>query len=106
MLRDKTLTSSWYSDEKILKIEKENIFSKSWHLLGSIDRIPNKGDYLIKTINEQPIIVIKDKVGKITKDQIKKIAELKMPDLNAINLESAMSMVSGTARSMGIKVEK
>ena len=65
MLRDKTITSSWYSDEKILKIEKENIFSKSWHLLGSIDRIPNKGDYLIKTINEQPIVVIKDKVGEI-----------------------------------------
>ena len=65
MLRDKTITSSWYSDEKILKIEKENIFSKSWHLLGSIDQIPNKGDYLIKTINEQPIVIIKDKVGKI-----------------------------------------
>ena len=65
MLRDKTISSSWYSDEKILKIEKENIFSKSWHLLGSIDQIPNKGDYLIKTINEQPIVVIKDKVGKI-----------------------------------------
>jgi len=65
MLRDKTISSSWYSDEKILKIEKENIFSKSWHLLGSIDRIPNKGDYLIKTINEQPIVVIKDKVGEI-----------------------------------------
>ena len=65
MLRDKTISSSWYSDEKILKIEKENIFSKSWHLLGSIDQIPDKGDYLIKTINEQPIVVIKDKVGEI-----------------------------------------
>ena len=65
MLREKTIPSSWYSDEKILKIEKENIFSKSWHLLGSIDQIPNKGDYLIKTINEQPIVIIKDKVGKI-----------------------------------------
>ena len=65
MLREKTIPSSWYSDEKILKIEKENIFSKSWHLLGSIDQIPNKGDYLIKTINEQPIFIIKDKVGKI-----------------------------------------
>ena len=65
MLRGKTIPSSWYSDEKILKIEKENIFSKSWHLLGSIDQIPNKGDYLIKTINEQPIVIIKDKVGKI-----------------------------------------
>ena len=64
-MREKTIPSSWYSDEKILKIEKENIFSKSWHLLGSIDRIPNKGDYLIKTINEQPIVIIKDKVGKI-----------------------------------------
>ena len=65
MLRDKTIPSSWYSDEKILKIEKENIFSKSWHLLGSIDQIPNKGDYSIKTINEQPIVIIKDKIGKI-----------------------------------------
>ena len=65
MLREKTIPSSWYSDEKILKIEKENIFSKSWHLLGSIDRIPIKGDYLIKTINEQLIVVIKDKVGEI-----------------------------------------
>ena len=65
MLREKTIPSNWYSDEKILKIEKENIFSKSWHLLGSIDQIPNKGDYLIKTINEQPIVVIKDKVGEV-----------------------------------------
>jgi len=65
MLRDKTIPSSWYSDKKILKIEKENIFSKSWHLLGSIDQIPNEGDYLIKTINEQPIVIIKDKVGKV-----------------------------------------
>lgn len=47
----------------------------------------------------------KTKVGKLTKAQIKEIAELKMPDLNAANLESAMSMVAGTARSMGIEVE-
>ena len=47
----------------------------------------------------------KEKVGTITKDQIKKIAEIKMPDLNASDLESAMSMVSGTARSMGITVK-
>ena len=45
------------------------------------------------------------KVGKITKEQIQKIAELKMPDLNAASLETAMSMVAGTARSMGITVE-
>jgi len=47
----------------------------------------------------------KEKVGTITKDQIKKIAEIKMPDLNASDIESAMSMVSGTARSMGITVK-
>ena len=46
----------------------------------------------------------KDKVGKISESQIKEIAEIKMPDLNASSIESAMSMVKGTARSMGIDV--
>ena len=46
----------------------------------------------------------KTKVASITKEQIQKIAETKMPDLNAANLESAMSMIEGTARSMGITV--
>ena len=46
----------------------------------------------------------KQKVAKITKAQIKEIAELKMPDLNAANLESAMSMIAGAARSMGVEV--
>lgn len=44
------------------------------------------------------------KVGTVTWDQIKQIAETKMPDLNAFKLDSAMKMVAGTARSMGIKV--
>ena len=48
----------------------------------------------------------KEKVGSVTKDQIKEIAELKMPDLNAASLEAAMSMIAGTARSMGITVEE
>ena len=47
----------------------------------------------------------KQKVAKLTKAQLKEIAETKMPDLNAANIESAMSMVAGTARSMGITVE-
>ncbi len=47
----------------------------------------------------------KTKVAKLTKEQVRKIAELKMPDLNAANVESAMSMVAGTARSMGVLVE-
>lgn len=46
----------------------------------------------------------KTKVGKITKEQLQKIAETKMPDLNAADVESAMSMVAGTCRSMGIEV--
>ncbi|MGD1045205.1 MAG: 50S ribosomal protein L11 [Bacteroidota bacterium] len=45
------------------------------------------------------------KIGKVTKKQVREIAELKMPDLNAANVDSAMSMVAGTARSMGITVE-
>lgn len=44
------------------------------------------------------------KVGTLTKDQVRKIAELKMPDLNAATIETAMSMIEGTARSMGITV--
>lgn len=44
------------------------------------------------------------KVGNITKEQIRKIAELKMPDLNAATIETAMSMIEGTARSMGVTI--
>lgn len=48
----------------------------------------------------------KEKVAKITKAQIKEIAETKMKDLNAASIETAMSMIEGTARSMGITVEE
>ena len=48
----------------------------------------------------------KEKVGKLTMEQVKAIAEQKMPDLNAASLEAAMSMVAGTARSMGVTVEE
>ncbi|MBI4514018.1 MAG: 50S ribosomal protein L11 [Gemmatimonadetes bacterium] len=44
------------------------------------------------------------KVGRVTRQQVRKIAELKMPDLNAVDLEGAMRMIEGTARSMGIEV--
>ncbi len=47
----------------------------------------------------------KNKVATITKEQIQQIAETKMPDLNAASLEAAMSMIAGTARSMGVVVE-
>ncbi len=44
------------------------------------------------------------KVGTLTKDQVRKIAELKMPDLNAATIETAMSMIEGTAKSMGVTI--
>jgi large subunit ribosomal protein L11 len=47
----------------------------------------------------------KEKVGKVTKKQVREIAETKMPDLNANDIEGAMKIVAGTARSMGIEVE-
>jgi large subunit ribosomal protein L11 len=47
----------------------------------------------------------KVKVGSVTKAQVKEIAEIKMPDLNANDLDAAMKTVEGTARSMGIKIE-
>jgi large subunit ribosomal protein L11 len=47
----------------------------------------------------------RSKVGKVTKQQVREIAEMKMPDLNANDIEAAMRMVAGTARSMGLTVE-
>ena len=64
---------------------------------------PKEGLELIcKTASAKPN---KDKVAKLTREQVQKIAETKMPDLNAGSLEAAMSMIAGTARSMGITVE-
>ena len=48
---------------------------------------------------------LKETVATISKDEVQKIAEMKMPDLNAASVDAAISMISGTARSMGIKVE-
>ena len=48
----------------------------------------------------------KTKVATISKDKLREIAEIKMPDLNAASIEAAMSMIAGTARSMGITVEE
>ena len=48
----------------------------------------------------------KVKVAEVTRDQLREIAEMKMQDLNAANIDSAISMIAGTARSMGITVAK
>jgi large subunit ribosomal protein L11 len=47
----------------------------------------------------------RDKVGKITKDQVREIATTKMPDLNARDIDAAMKIIEGTARSMGVVVD-
>jgi large subunit ribosomal protein L11 len=47
----------------------------------------------------------REKVGKVTRDQIREIAEIKMKDLNALNIEGAMRQIEGTALNMGIEVE-
>ncbi len=57
----------------------------------------------IETASSRPN---RDKVGKLTKEQVREIATTKMPDLNAASIEAAMSMVAGTARSMGVTVEE
>ena len=49
---------------------------------------------------------LKDKVGKITKAQLRQIAEVKMPDLNANDIDAAMKIIAGTARQMGVSVEE
>ncbi|MFH0951845.1 MAG: 50S ribosomal protein L11 [Patescibacteria group bacterium] len=48
---------------------------------------------------------LKEKVGKVTRQQVKEIAEKKMPDLNAMDVEGAMKIIEGTARNMGIQIE-
>lgn len=55
-------------------------------------------------INSGSGVPNKTKVAKLTKDQVKAIAETKMPDLNAASIEAAISMVAGTARSMGVEI--
>jgi large subunit ribosomal protein L11 len=57
------------------------------------------------TVEKGSAIPNKDKVATVSKEDLRKIAEQKMPDLNAASIEAAMSMVAGTARSMGIVVK-
>ena len=73
-----------------------------------ITKVPPVVDLIKKTVNLESGSGVpnKTKVASLTKEQVQKIAETKMPDLNAFTLESAMSMVAGTARSMGVTVEE
>lgn len=72
-----------------------------------ITKTPPASDLLLKEakLEKGSGVPNKEKVGKVSKDQVKKIAEIKMEDLNAANIDSAMRIIEGTARSMGIVVE-
>lgn len=72
-----------------------------------ITKKPPVADAIKKTLGIQKGSGVpqKDKVGKLTKDQVRAIAENKMEDLNANDIEGAMKIVAGTARSMGVEVE-
>ncbi len=71
-----------------------------------ITKTPPAGDLLLKAagVEKGSAEPTREKVGEVTKAQIKEIAELKMRDLNAVDIEGAMRIIEGTARSMGITV--
>jgi len=77
------------------------------HSFSFITKTPPASVLLIKAakIEKGSGVPNTNKVGKVTKDQVREIATMKMQDLNASDIESAMRMVEGTARSMGIVVE-
>lgn len=73
-----------------------------------ITKQPPAANLILKAagINKGSANSKKDKVAKISKEQLREIAEIKMSDLNAASVESAMNLIAGTARSMGVEVEK
>jgi large subunit ribosomal protein L11 len=69
-------------------------------------KTPPAANLILETIKKQKGSAEpnRNKIGSLTWDQVRKIAEIKMPDLNAFTIESAMKMIAGTARSMGVTV--
>ena len=96
---DRTASQAGFVIPVVITVYKDKSFD-------FITKVPPVAVLIKKTINIQKGSgkPNKDKVAKITKAQVKAIAEQKMPDLNAASLETAMSMVAGTARSMGVVV--
>ena len=96
---DRTAQQAGYIIPVVITVYKDKSFD-------FITKVPPVAVLIKKTLGIQKGSGVpnKDKVAKITKAQVKAIAEQKMPDLNAASIETAMSMVEGTARSMGIVV--
>ena len=96
---DRTANQAGFKIPVVITVYKDKTFT-------FITKVPPVADLIKKAIkiekgSGKPN---KDKVAKITKEQVKAIAEQKMPDLNAASLEAAMSMVAGSARAMGVVV--
>ena len=96
---DRTANQMGFKVPVVITVYKDKTFT-------FITKVPPVADLIKKAIkiekgSGKPN---KDKVAKITKEQVKAIAEQKMPDLNAASLEAAMSMVAGSARAMGVVV--
>ena len=98
---DRTANQMGYIIPVVITVYKDKSFE-------FITKVPPVATLILKTlgIKKGSGKPNKDKVATLTKAQVKAIAEQKMPDLNAASLEAAMSMVAGTARSMGINVEE
>ena len=96
---DRTANQAGFIIPVVITVYKDKTFS-------FITKVPPVAVLIKKAINVEKGSgkPNKDKVAKITMEQVKAIAEQKMPDLNAASLEAAMSMVAGTARSMGVVV--
>ena len=96
---DRTANQMGFKVPVVITVYKDKTFT-------FITKVPPVADLIKKAIkiekgSGKPN---RDKVAKITKEQVKAIAEQKMPDLNAASLEAAMSMVAGSARAMGVVV--
>jgi large subunit ribosomal protein L11 len=73
-----------------------------------VTKTPPAGDLIKKAVGAEKgsSVPNRDKVGTLSRDKVREIAELKMKDLNAMDIDGAMRMVEGTARSMGVTVER
>ena len=85
-------------------VVKKKLTESDMDRLGNLAGVLAYCKYMIYSIESGSGVPNKTKVAKITKEQLTKIAEQKMPDLNAGSLDAAISMIAGTARSMGITV--
>ena len=96
---DRTASQAGYIIPVVITVNKDKSFT-------FVTKVPPVAVLIKKAagIQKGSGVPNRDKVAKLTKDQVRTIAEQKMPDLNAASIEAAMSMVEGTARSMGVVV--